>query len=191
MVVGVDHFLRAPLAVTNIAADEHEHRAQPGPMDEIIEAIDDHPLAMTGDGAYAITSVYEYSTTRGIGSAMPWRNPGADFDRVDLRTDTYDEYGGLQCGYCGSPSQLESAGLGFYFDGRGKPRLRFRCLLRHTPECEKAQSRACSEDFRLLLPISRMTPFYHALRESTRVSREPFAPGATATKSPAKQRTRG
>jgi hypothetical protein len=166
MVVGVDHFVRAPLAVTNIAADEHEHHAYPGLMDDVIEAIDDDPLAMTGDGAYAVKSVYEYNTTRGIGSALPWRDPRADIKRVDLRTDAYDEYGGLQCGYCGSPSQLESAGMGFYFDGRGKPRLRFRCLLRHTPECEKAKSRACSEDFRLLLPISRMTPFYHALRES-------------------------
>ena len=32
LVVGVDHFLGAPLAVTNIAADEHEHLAYPGLM---------------------------------------------------------------------------------------------------------------------------------------------------------------
>jgi hypothetical protein len=134
MIVGVDHFTRAPLAVKNIAADEHEHHAYPGLMGEIIETIDDHPLAMTGDGAYSIKSVFEYNTTRGIASAVPWRPPRADIERVDVRTDTYDEHGGLTCGYCGGPSQLESAGMGFYFDGRGTPRLRFRCLLRHTPE---------------------------------------------------------
>jgi hypothetical protein len=83
-----------------------------------------------------------------------------------MRRDAYDEYGIPRCRYCGGPSQLESAGLGFYLDGRDKPRLRFRCLLRHTPECDKAQSISCSGEWRLLIPISRVTPYYQALRKS-------------------------
>jgi len=56
--------------------------------------------------------------------------------------------------------------MGFYVDGRGQPRLRFKCLLRHTSECERAQSIACEKEWRLLLPISRLTPYYNALRKS-------------------------
>jgi hypothetical protein len=165
MVAGVDDFLGAPLAVANIAADEHEHHAYPGLMEEIIEAIGDRPLAMTGDRAHSIKSVFEFNTTRGIASALPWRKPQAGVERVDVRTDEYDEHGIPSCGYCGGPTQLESAGLGFYLDARDKPRLRFKCLLRHTPECERSQSIACEKDWRLLVPVSRLTPYYHSLRK--------------------------
>ena len=166
LVVGVDHFLGAPLAVTNIAADEHEHLAYPGLMEEVMAATGERPIAMTGDRAQSIKSVFEFNTTRGIASAIPWRQPREDIERSDMRRDAYDEYGIPRCRYCGGPSQLESAGLGFYLDGRDKPRLRFRCLLRHTPECDKAQSISCSGEWRLLIPISRVTPYYQALRKS-------------------------
>jgi hypothetical protein len=124
MIVGIDHFLRAPLAVTNIAADEHEHHAYPPLMDEIIEAIGECPLAMSGDKAESITSVFEYNTTRTIASVIPWRQPREDIKRRQMRADEYDEHGIPRCRYCGGPTQLESGGMGFYLDGRGKPRLR-------------------------------------------------------------------
>jgi hypothetical protein len=166
LLAGNDHFLGAPLAVTNIAADEHEHHAYPPLMDEVIEAIGDRPLGMTGDRAQSIKSVFEYNTTEGIASVLPWRKPRADITREAMRTDAYDEHGIPRCRYCGGPSLLESAGMGFYMDGKGKPRLRFKCLLRHTAECEKAQSIACEKEWRLLVPISRVTPYYHAVRKS-------------------------
>ena len=62
--------------------------------------------------------------------------------------------------------EWESAGLGFYLDAKSNPRLRYRCLLRHTADYEKAQSIACSEEWRLLVPISRLTRYYHAVRKS-------------------------
>ena len=165
MLAGVDHFLGAPLAIENIAADEHEHHAYPGLMDEIIEAIGACPLAMSGDKAESITSVFEYNTTRAIASVIPWRQPREDIERRQMRTDEFDEHGIPRCRYCGGPTQLESAGMGFYLDGRGKPRLRFRCLLRHALECERAQSIACEKEWRLLVPVSRVTPFYHSIRK--------------------------
>jgi len=33
-------------------------------------------------------------------------------------------------------------------------------------ECKRQQSIACSEGYRLLLPINRLTPCYHAVRKS-------------------------
>jgi hypothetical protein len=165
LVAGVDNFLGSPLAVTNIAADEHEHHAYPALMEEIIEALGDRPLAMSGDRAESITSVFEYNTTRGIASVIPWRQPRADIERHQMRADEYDEHGIPRCRYCGGPCQLESAGMGFYLDGKDKPRLRYRCLLRHTTECEKAQSIACEKEWRLLVPLNRLTPFYHAVRK--------------------------
>jgi hypothetical protein len=166
MVAGVDHFLGAPLAVTNISASEHEHHAYPGLMKQIMGATGKRPLAMTGDRAQHTKAVFEFNTTRGIASVIPWRQPREDIERINMRRDAYDEYGIPRCRYCGGPSQLESAGLGFYLDARDNPRLRFKCLLRHTPECERSQSIACSEEWRLLIPISRYTPYYHALRKS-------------------------
>ncbi len=166
LLAGVDHFLGAPLAVSNIAADEHEHLAYPSLMEEIIEATGGRPLAMTGDKGQSIKSVFEFNTTRGIASVLPWRKPRFNVTRDQMRRDAYDEHGIPRCRYCGGPSQLESAGLGFYLDARKTPRLRFRCLLRHTAECEKAQSIACSEEWRLLVPINRLTSYYHDVRKS-------------------------
>jgi hypothetical protein len=56
--------------------------------------------------------------------------------------------------------------MGFYLDGKDEPRLRYRCLLRHTAPCDRSQSIACEKEWRLLVPISRLTPYYHAVRKS-------------------------
>jgi hypothetical protein len=174
MVAAVDHFLGAPLAVTNISASAHEHHAYPGLIEEIIEATGERPIAMTGDKAQSTKAVYEFNTTRAIATVIPWRQPQEKIERIDMRRDAYDEYGIPRCRYCGGPSQLESAGLGVYMDGKGKPRLRFKCLLRHMAECERGQSIACSEEWRLLIPISRFTPYYHALRKSHQMFERTF-----------------
>lgn len=166
MIAAADHLLGAPLAVANIAADEHEHHAYPTLIEEIMEATGERPIAMTGDKGQSTKAVYEFNTTRAIITVIPLRQPQEKIERIDMRRDAFDEYGNPRCRYCGGPSQLESAGLGFYFDARGNPRLRFRCLLRHVRECERTQSIACSEEWRLLIPISRVTPYYHALRKS-------------------------
>lgn len=47
-----------------------------------------------------------------------------------------------------------------------RPRIRFRCQLPHTKECKRAQSIACAEDWRMLIPLSRLSALYHALRRS-------------------------
>lgn len=41
--------------------------------------------------------------------------------------------------------------------------MRFRCRHGHTPDCDRTQSIACSENWRLLIPLSRLTETYHAL----------------------------
>lgn len=39
-------------------------------------------------------------------------------------------------------------------------------MLIHVDECKRTQSIACSEDWHLLLPLSRLTPLYHTIRKS-------------------------
>jgi hypothetical protein len=162
----IDHFTGAPLAIEHISASALEHQAYERLRDEVIEAVGEPPLAMTGDRAHSIKEVFELNTRAGIASVIPWRKWRPTMERIDVRCDAFDEHGVPRCRYCGGPGDQIGAGLGLYFDARDTPRLRFRCMLIHTPECKRTQSIACETDWRMLVPLSRLSPLYHALRKS-------------------------
>lgn len=117
---------------------------------------------MSGDKALGINLVYEHNTRRGIATAIPLRKNRGPQERGALDTERYDRHGIPRCRYCGGPGDVDSPGLGLYFD-RDEPRLRYRCRLGHTPDCDRQQSIACRENWRLLVPLSRLTEQYHAL----------------------------
>lgn len=51
--------------------------------------------------------------------------------------------------------------MGLFFDKNGEPLIRFRCVLPWHPECRRAQSIHCSEEWLMLLPLSRKSGLYH------------------------------
>jgi hypothetical protein len=161
----IDHFTGALVAIEHISASVLEHQAYERLQAGVIEAVGEPPLGMTGDRAQSIKEVFELNTRAGIASVIPWRVWSAGMTRVDVRCELFDEHGVPRCQHCGGPGDQTGAGLGLYFD-RGEPRIRFRCQLPHTKECKRAQSIACAEDWRMLIPLSRLSALYHALRHS-------------------------
>jgi hypothetical protein len=161
----IDHFTGSPLAIEHIPAEVLEHQAYARLQAGVVEAVGEPPLAMTGDRAHSIKEVFELNTRAGIASVIPWRKWKGGMKREDVRCDAFDEHGVPRCEYCGGPGDQLAPGLGLYF-ARVEPRIRFRCLLVHTEECKRLQSIACERDWRMLLPLSRMSELYHALKES-------------------------
>lgn len=161
-----DHFVGLPLAIELISADVLEHQAYERLLAGVIEAVGEPPLAMTGDRAHSIKEVFERNTRAGIASVIPWRVWTAGLKREDVRRDLFDEHGVPRCQTCGGPGDQLGPGLGLYFTREGEPRIRFRCVLLHTEACKELQSISCEEDWRMLIPLSRLTELYHALRRS-------------------------
>jgi hypothetical protein len=147
-----------------VRADTQEYSAFPELIDGAIDMLGRQPLGVSADRGVAVASRREYLTRKGIASNIPSRKRHPDHKREDDDTDRYDRHGVPRCQHCGGPGDLTGAGLGFYFGRANDPRLRFRCLLAHTDECaHTVQSISCSENWNVLLPLSRLTETYHAL----------------------------
>ena len=161
-----DTFTGAPVAVEAMEASESEHHVHPELLKGAVEALGETPLGVALDAGGSVKSVFRLHTTLGILSATPWRPWGRpDMERDDCRTDLYDEHGIPRCQHCGGPADVDGAGMG-WLSKRGKPYLRYRCILRHTPECAKPRTIACETEWRLLLPVSRVSSLYHTLRNA-------------------------
>jgi hypothetical protein len=161
----IDDFTGAPLAIEQLPANRLEHQAYERLLSGVIEAVGEPPLGMTGDRAHSIKEVFELNTRQGIASVIPWRKWKAFMEREEVRCDAFDEHGVPRCQHCGGPGDQVGPGLGLYF-ACGEPRIRFRCLLRNTDACKSAQSIACEREWRMLLPLSRTTELYHALKSA-------------------------
>lgn len=161
----IDAFVGAPIAVTAFAADEQEYDHYPEINGKVVDAIGEQPLVWSLDRGAGISGVYEYNTRRGAATVAPWKKRKGKKHREDMRTDLYDEHGIPRCTYCGGEGDVDSAGMGLYFDHKNDPRLRFRCVTPHLKECTKIQSIACSEEWSLLIPLSRKTELYYAVRK--------------------------
>ncbi len=161
----VSLFVGAPLALNLIPASKNEFQTWPDLYERLMAATGTKPEAVVMDRGYSVRQVFEHNTREGIASVIPWRQHRTVQSRADLDTDRFDRHGIPRCKHCGGPGDIESAGLGFY-RARGEPRLRFRCQLRCTPDCSQTQSIACSEEWRLLVPMSRRSPTYHALSQA-------------------------
>jgi hypothetical protein len=160
----IDAFVGSPIAVTAFAADEQEYDHYPEINDKVVAAIGDQPLVWSLDRGTGISGVYEFNTRRGAATVAPWKKRRGKKNREDMRTDLYDEHGIPRCPYCGGEGDVDSAGMGLYFDHKNDPRLRFRCVTPHITECTKIHSIACSKEWSLLVPLSRKTELYYAVR---------------------------
>lgn len=163
----ISMFVGAPLANNIFSASENEHTQWPKLLKRLKEATGGiNPQAAIFDRGYSIESTFELNTREGISSIMPFRQPNPQTRREDLSTEAVDMHGVPRCKHCGGPGDQDGPELGFYFDRGVVPRIRFRCELQLTPACKGKQSIACEESWRLLLPTSRFTRRYHALKKA-------------------------
>jgi hypothetical protein len=134
--------------------------------DRVCELIGAPPQTVVGDKGYSVASVFEKCTRNGTAPVFPWRPGGGDYKRHDK--DTHDRHGVARCKHCGGPTSFVRFSIGDPTKPAEErnPRLWVRCLIGAKPECGKDQTIACSNDWRLLLPLWRTDPLYHELKES-------------------------
>jgi hypothetical protein len=162
--VATDALVGLPVEEHSFTAREHEFKHYPVLMQGVKRAMGEYPEIVSGDKGHAYRRVYRFNTIRGIASVFPLRRVNAhEPDRMVRRCDAFDEHGVPRCKHCGGPGIQHGAKLGLAYDGR-RHVIRFRCQLGITPECLiQIQSVACREDYRMLLPISRLTETYQAM----------------------------
>lgn len=151
----VDHHTGAVMATTMIPADVNESKAYPEFLNQIIENSGQLPRAVVGDRGFSLNEVYELNTKAGILTATPWRKHKPNEDRDIVGTDYYDQHGVPLCQKCGGPGRQTR------FQAGEKPRIWFQC----ENGCGEG-SVVCSKGWRYLLPVSRESETYLALRHS-------------------------
>lgn len=164
----VDMYTKQIIAIVCFPANDQEYDHYPELMRRIRRALGRYPLAVSVDAFSSIESFFRWNTMRGIATIAPYKYGRGSKDREDLRTDLYDEHGIPRCQHCGGEGDQDSPGYGLYFDSAGEARIRFRCKTPQPgePGClTKNQSILCSENWRLLVPLSRKTELYYALRK--------------------------
>lgn len=146
----VDHFTGAPLAVLVDSASRQEYDIYP----ELYQRLQSHLGAATqtivADKGFAVRKVFEHNTRRGVATVAPQRGSVHD-------TELTDRHGVARCPHCGADTTFVR------FSHRPSPRVWFTCnaglSARCRPETPGAKppqiSRACSADWRRMLPLWR------------------------------------
>jgi hypothetical protein len=154
----VDHFTGGVIPSVENASTQ-EYYLFPPLYDRVREMVGEAPETAIGDKGFSVGVCFEHATKNGTAPVFPWRPAGGDFKRHDQ--ETHDRHGVMRCKQCGGPMEQ----VRFSAEG-GKPRLWFRCMIGATPECAKDQTISCSTDWKALVPLSRLQPLYHELKES-------------------------
>ena len=162
----VDMYTGLPLAISVFPADVAEWDGYPDLFRVMVAALGEAPRVVSVDRGFALRPFHEFNIRRGVAVVAPFRKRTKGEKLVDRRTDAFDEHGVPRCKFCGGPGDQTSRGFGLAFDSAGEPHIRFSCLLQLTHDCQKPQSIGCAEDWVQLLPLSRETELYHAVRHA-------------------------
>jgi hypothetical protein len=154
----IDHFTGGVIPSVDDASTQECHLFPPL-YDRVCELAGAAPQSAVGDKGFSVGPCFEHATRHGTAPVFPWRPSGGDFKRHDK--ETHDRHGVMRCKGCGGPMEQ----VRFSANG-GRPRLWFRCMVGVAPECVKEQTISCEADWRLLVPLSRLHPLYHELKES-------------------------
>lgn len=154
----VDHYTGATLAVTVDSASRQEYHLYPELYEQLEQNLGRRPDTVTADKGFAVKSVYEHNTRRGIATVISRKRTVGNPQRHDQ--DTHDRHGVPRCKHCGGPTSFVR------FAHRPSPRLWVDCAVGLTPACAKTQSLSCSKDWRQLIPLWRTNPLYHELKHS-------------------------
>jgi hypothetical protein len=155
----IDHYTGGVLFPGVYNASYQEYDLFDDVYDNVCRILGDKPQTVIGDKGYSVASVFKKCTENGTAPVFPWRPGGGDMKRHDK--DTHDRHGVPRCKHCGGPANF----VRFSAAG-GKPRLWVDCMIGATEECAKTQTIACSNDWRLLVPLWRTDPLYHELKQS-------------------------
>lgn len=167
-------FFGAPAAVHLFDADIQEHLGFPELDRRLQRALGRKPNGYVFDSAFANERTYKHNTLQGIATIAPNRALPGGAGMETARCDEYDEHGVVRCKYCGGPTVADERTAPFAIQA-GDPRLRVRCLLRHTPACESSiQTISCSKQWRVLTPMSRLDARYHDLMRSHKTAEAVF-----------------
>jgi Transposase DDE domain len=158
-----DFFTNLPLAAQVFRADLQEWDGYHALCRDLLATLGEPPYVVSVDKGFATRPFYEYNTRRGIAVVGPRRKHRNRTDLRHWRTDRFDEHGIPRCRYCGGEGDQDAPGMGLFFNEKGEPVIRYRCLVGFRPECEQSQSIRCSEEWLMLLPLSRKTELYHAV----------------------------
>lgn len=154
----------APIALRAMPNREHEARSWKEVLCERHrQATGEYPARVCGDAAYSHRHTFAYNTERRIASIFPWRRVSGEERRGDLDRDDVDRHGVGRCRHCGGEGDVAGPKLGFRINGTGEPVVRFRCQLQLTDGCAGIQEMRCAVEPRLILPLSRLHPSYHAM----------------------------
>lgn len=157
---GTDHFTGAVLYPGVYNASRQEYHQFPDLYEKLTRVIGQAPQTIMADKGQSVASVFELCTRNGTSPVIPWRQGNGNAVRHD--EVTHDRHGIPRCKHCGGPSRFVR-----FSTATGAPRIGYRCLLGATPDCARDQSIACSQDWRLLIPLWRDDPLYFELRESS------------------------
>lgn len=167
-------FHEAPAAVHFFDADIQEHLGTPELDGRLQRALGRKPSGYIYDKAFANARVYKQNTTQGIATVPPHRQLPGGQGMETARCDEFDEHGVVRCAHCGGPTVPDTRTAPFAIQA-GDPRLRVRCLLRHTDRCKTAmQTISGSKHWRLLTPMSRLDARYHDLLRSHKTAEAVF-----------------
>lgn len=152
------------VAVEVFAADIQEWDGYPSLFERMTEALGSPPNIVSADRGYAIRPFYEFNTRRQVAVVAPRRKRSNRIERIDWRTEGFDEDGIPRCRSCGGEGDQDGPGLGLVFTPRGEPTIRYRCAVPFADGCDGVQSIRCEEEWAMLLPLSRTTELYHSVR---------------------------
>lgn len=137
------------------SASTQEYYIFPQLYDRVTAMAGQRPDTAIADKGLAVSSCYEHATKNDTAPVFPWRG-GPRYD-----SPRFDRHGVKRCDHCGGVMYQTR-----FSANNGKPRLWFRCTFQLTPACAGEQTIYCSEDWRVLIPLSRTNALYHELKES-------------------------
>ena len=146
----------------HIPADEVEHKHWGNLLYQGAVVMQTLPENILGDRGHATREVKKLNTLLNIGSVIPFRKPNGSYkSRADLARDgEFNEYGFPLCQVCGSPGEIVDFRI-----RNGEPMIAYRCTLPgDRAECERLQSKHCSDEWLLFGPLNRNDPLYFELR---------------------------
>ncbi len=163
----VDHYTGGSIPIVE-SASRNESAIFDDHFDVVCRLLGEAPESAIGDRGYSVESAFRKCTSNGTAPVFPWRAGGLHGRRHDK--DTHDRHGVPRCKHCGGPTTFVrfSPGALSRAEHERRPRLWFDCMIGATAECANTQTRYCSEDYRLLVPLWRTERLYHELRESHR-----------------------
>jgi hypothetical protein len=156
----IDHFTGAPLAVIVSAANVQEYHSYHDVLETMNRTLGRDPLAIVADKGFAVESVFETNTSRGIATVTYFRKTNQS-DSEDFDFQSHDRHGVPRCKHCGSPTSFVR------FAAKPYPCLWVQCN-RGTVKgsCDKTFRVRCSLDWRRLLPLWRTDIVYQELLAS-------------------------